>query len=100
MYVSRIGVSEGVEVLKSTVAEPSDPAADKERIDCEDVDAVAVMVIVAGFKGESSLIASSKLVERMIAFNAIASLANGISSLLIGSYVVRSQVVVTPVSVM
>lgn len=48
-----------------------------------------MIVIVAGFKDESSLTASKRLDERMIVFNAMASLANGISSLLIGSYVVR-----------
>lgn len=58
------------------------------------------MVIVAGFKDESSLTASKRLEDRIIVFNAMASRANGISSLLMGSYVVRSQVVVTPVSVM
>ena len=78
-------MSDGVEVLNSTVAEPRDPAADSERIDCDDVDAVAVIVIVGGFNEESSLTASSRLVERMIVFSAMASLSKGISSLLMGS---------------
>ena len=78
-------MSDGVEVLNSTVAEPRDPAVDSERIDCDDVDAVAVIVIVAGFNEESSLTASSRLVERMIVFSAMASLSKGISSLLMGS---------------
>lgn len=87
-------------MVKSTVAEPREPTAWREMVDCAVDEGVAVMVMVAGFKDDSSLTASKRLDDRIIVFKAMASLANGISSLLMGSYVVRSQVVVTPVSVM
>jgi len=46
---------------------------------------VALMVIVVGFMLESSVMASSKLTERMMVLRAIVSLLKGISSLLAGA---------------
>lgn len=80
-----MGVSEGVDVVKSTVEDPKGPDASRERVEWESDEGVAVIVIVVGLMLESSVMASSRLPERMIVLSATASLANGISSLLVGA---------------
>ena len=71
-------------VVKSTFADPRAPLAESESVELALDVGVATMVMLDGFREESSEMAPSKLEARMIVFKAIESRENGISSLLTG----------------